>query len=522
MGGNYMKKRLFMAAAVIAAVTVPLTFTGCEKKTANGEQSTLTYWTPLQSNASMIVSNFGETALAQELEKRTGVKVEYQHPPQGQETEKFNILIASDDFPDIIEYNWLKYPGGPQKAINDGIIVDLNDYESKIKNLSSYLDANEEVRKLAVTDSGALFSFPFIRGDESLLTSAGIVIRQDWLDELGLDMPETIAEWEHVLTEFKNKKSASAPLTLTVSDFSNGLFVGAYDTTVGYYLDDGKVKYGMLEPGFKDFLTLMNRWYQDGLFDNNFGTLDSTTRDSNILNDISGATYGSIGRGIGKWMEVATDKSGYQLEGAPMPVLNKGDTPEFGHYQLPIFSSNTAFVAVTRDSNNVALAMEYLDYGYSEEGCMLYNFGIEGESYEMIDGYPTYTDIITNNPNGLSMTVAMSNYTCSYDAGPFIQDKRYMEQYGSMPEQKRAWGTWTATNAKEHALPHLYVQEDELNELANLSNSIDTYASEMILKFIIGTEPLDNYDNAVAQLKTRGIDRVLEMKQAAYERYLTK
>ena len=44
----------------------------------------------------------------------------------------------------------------------------------------------------------------------------------------------------------------------------------------------------------------------------------------------------------------------------------------------------------------------------------------------------------------------------------------------------------------------------------------------MIMKFIMGAEPLDQYDKAVEQLKARGIDKVLEMKQAAYERYLAK
>lgn len=53
------------------------------------------------------------------------------------------------------------------------------------------------------------------------------------------------------------------------------LFAGAFDVGIGYYIDDGKVKYGMLEPGFKDFLTLMNQWYREKLLDADFTTLDS-------------------------------------------------------------------------------------------------------------------------------------------------------------------------------------------------------------------------------------------------------
>ena len=105
-------------------------------------------------------------------------------------------------------------------------------------------------------------------------------------------------------------------------------------------------------------------------------------------------------------------------------------------------------------------AIKFLDYGYSDEGRMLYNFGIEGVSYKMENGYPKYTDLILNNPENKSMTVALSNYARSYDAGPFIQDVRYMEQYAALDEQKRALKTWSNTDAYEHTLPNLYVKTE--------------------------------------------------------------
>ena len=59
------------------------------------------------------------------------------------------------------------------------------------------------------------------------------------------------------------------------------------------------------------------------------------------------------------------------------------------------------------------LVAEFLNYGYTEEGHMLYNFGIENISYVMEDGYPRYTELITNNPDGLTMQYAMSQYMAS-------------------------------------------------------------------------------------------------------------
>lgn len=120
------------------------------------------------------------------------------------------------------------------------------------------------------------------------------------------------------------------------------------------------------------------------------------------------------------------------------------------------------------------------------------------------------------------MTVALSNYARSYDAGPFVQDKRYMEQYAKLPQQQRAWETWSNTDAPIHTLPNLYVKDEELNEYAQKNTDIDTYADEMIMRFIIGAEPIENYDNMITELHNRGIDRVLEIRQSAYDRYLQK
>ena len=91
-------------------------------------------------------------------------------------------------------------------------------------------------------------------------------------------------------------------------------------------------------------------------------------------------------------------------------------------------------------------AAKFLDYGYSEEGHMLYNFGIEGVSYEMVDGYPKYTELITNNPDNLTMQHAMGRYMASAYGGPFIQDKRYYEQYLPYEEQKEAVSLLVATD----------------------------------------------------------------------------
>ena len=504
--------------AVSLTAVIMLGIEACKKEEVQTyKDNKLTYWVALNPNAATTVSEYGETPFSKALQERLGVEIEYEHPPQGQTSEKFNIMISMGELPDIIEYQWMNYPGGPAKALSDNVIQQL-DIKEKAPNLYSYIEGNKEVDNLIKTDDGKYFGFPFIRGDRILQTSAGIIIRQDWLDSLGLEMPQTVDDWDNVLKAFKEQKGAKYPLSYNASFADYGAFVGAYGTIDGLYIDDGKVKYGALEPGYKQFVAKMNEWYEAGYIPTDYATMDSKAVDANIINGFSGATVGSVGSGIGRWTAAATE-DGHKLAGAPYPVLERGQKPEFGQMQLV---TPGVFTAISRDCKNIDLAMKVLDYGYSEEGRMLYNFGIEGESYEMIDGYPTYTDIITDNPDGLSMSAAMARYIQAYDAGPFIQDKRYIEQYSRLPEQKEAFTVWSDTNMENHLAPNISLTPKDSEVMAKKIVSINTYAEEQITKFIMGLEPVDNYDSFVEELKVRGVEEYLELMQAAYERFLNR
>lgn len=483
----------------------------------------LTYWAELNGNAASIKSSFNEVPFFQEWQRRTGVNLQFIRPPANQAKEAINVLLTSGELPDMIEYEWSNYPGGPEKAIKDGYILRLNDViDQYAPHLKQYLTEHPDIDMQIRTASGSYYAFPFIQGDDKLRTYQGPIIRKDWLDELGLDVPTTIDEWHTMLQAFKNKKGADAPLTFLgvpnpLFGIEGGGFIGAFGIKKGFYVEDGQIKFGAQEPEYKAFLSLFREWYAEGLIDKNLAAVDSETQDTNMTTGRSGASIWNAGAGIGTWLPILQETDPHaKLVPAPYPVMNKGDRPKFGQLAPAIGSSG---VAISSNSHHVEEAARMLDYGYGPEGHLLFNFGIEGVSFKMKDGYPTYTETILKNPDKWSPAQALAMYTRASYFGPFVQDMRYMEQYYILPEQKEAVQLWSSTDAVLHQVPTLPKTEKESTEMSVIMQEVNKVVDEMSLKIIFGIEPLDAFDTYVEQLKSLQIDRAIEIQQQALERY---
>lgn len=479
----------------------------------------LTSWEQINTNLTTFVSSLADSPFGKQLEKETGIKVKYSHPADGQSKEQFNLMIASDNLPDVIEYDWNNsYPGGPEKAISDKIILPLNELIDKhAPNLKKLLQQDKELDKMMKTDSGKYYVFPMIRPDNGLVFR-GPMIRKDWLDELQLAVPTTIDEWYTVLKAFKEKKNASAPFTAQYSNELNvqDAFIGAFKTANRYYIDDqGKVKYGPIDPQFKDALTLLRKWYQEGLIDRDFAlNTDSKSLDNKMLSNASGATVGLLSGGMGRWMDSGKKQDPkFQLVAAPYPTLKKGEIAFIGQRDFKF--NPAASKVVTAAAKNPELAVKWLDYAYSEKGSLLFNFGIEGESYTLQNGNPAFTDKITKDPK-YNLQQMVSQYT--KPNGPFLGDAR--KNFNSYKEQDEAIKIWEQTDAAKHVMP-LFITPtvEESKEVAKVNTAIASYKEEMFVKFVMGKEPLEKFDEYVKRIKEMGVDKVVKIYQDAYERY---
>lgn len=491
-----------------------------DQEAGSAGSPTLTYWVPLGELPSQYATTWDDIPIIQVWQENTGVDVEFQHPPQGQQDEQFNLMVASNELPDMVETDWLGFPGGPDKAINDGVILELTDViEDHAPNLAGLLASNPDWDKLVKTDSGSYYVFPFIRGDEILMTWNGPQMRADWLRELGMEPPTTIDEWERALIGFRDEFGADAPFSLPgiwLLNSSNAI-VSAFETTRGFFQEDGVVKYGPIEPGYRDFLELWARWYEEGLLDPDFASIDYPTFEAKLTSGRTGAYLQTVGGGMGRYLSLMENEpETFELIGVQYPTLEEGELAWYGHQDFPYTPAQS--VAISASSDAVETAARFLDYAYGQEGHMLMNFGIEGESYEMVDGFPTYTDLITDNPEGRNLPEMLSRYTRASTGGPFVQDGRYMMQYLPREVQVDAVNAWTQADTSRR-MPPVTPTPEESSQFASIMSEVSTYTNEMFLRFVTGVESLDNFDEYVERVRSLGIDEAIAIQQAALERF---
>lgn len=431
-------------------------------------------------------------------------------------SEEFLLMLASNDYPDIIYANWVSFPGGPEAALNDGYILNLMDYQQYMPNLMAYLDANPDVKKLVLTDSGALYCAPYVK-DEDMETQTGLVVRQDWLAKIGKDVPETPEEMYDVLSAFKNELNVVSPLTFECRwlflEYAASNLSSAWNTCYPFYIENNEVQYGPMTEEYKAFITEMAKWYKEGLIDVDIATVDKSTVQAKFSNGEAGVAIQQIGN-VENCI-AANEGTEYEVLSIRSLVKNKGDEPQFSQYTNK-YDGSFGF-SVSTQCEDIEAACRWLDYFYSKEGSMLINYGLEGITYEMVDGQPQFTDLVLNNPETPNTTSARSQVG-HYRNWPHVVENSIL-QYSDT--SKTTLNNWKS-NMVEHAMPTVTYTTEESDTLSELYNDIDTYSREMITKFLLGTEDIANWENFTNTLKGMGVDQVLAARQAAYERYISR
>lgn len=485
------------------------------------EPTTLSYFVADDSNAAIMTTDWNDNEFYQEMERRTGVHLEFEMVSSADYQTNFNLMIASGNLADMIYVGASYYAEGVDAAIDDGYFLDLTDLvDEYMPNYERIRTSDVQYELLSTTDSGRLGAVYELRQSKQG-PWLGLWIRQDWLDDLGLETPVTFDDYHEVLTAFKNEKGATAPLILNFSgsDGEFGTMSGGLNVLNSWQLDEtGKVNFGPYMDAWKEYVTIMHQWYTEGLIDPDFMATDERTADmAKVVTGASGLfaalyTMPSV-------YEAASEDPNMNLAPVNPPVMNEGDE---GHIRLrdSYTSGNTA---ISADSENWEVALRWLDYLYTDEGALLANYGVEGDTFEFNeDGEPEFTDKILANENGWTMTQTVASYLCP-SAG-IANWSDWTRELAGVPEKDQAcYDVWSEFSDDWRLPSSVTLTQEESTERAALYADISTIVKEQTAQFISGALDIEeNWDAYISALEASGMERAIEITQAAYDRYLAR
>ncbi|EGL15546.1 MULTISPECIES: extracellular solute-binding protein [Paenibacillus] len=465
------------------------------------------------------VQDWNKMQVMQEMEKLTGIKMQYQNAPIDSFDSKKNLVFASDSLPDVFFGADIK-PAEQVTYGSQGVLLPLeNLIDNYAPNLKKILDEHPEIRKNMTTPSGHIYALRTI--DLSAVWYRGPMwYNGKFLKALGMTkLPETTEELYTYLKRVQdedpngNGKKDEVPLTSVKLDDLRMFFLGfwgIYDEVV--YADKaGKVHYTPQEEGYKGYLTFLNRLWKDNLLDHEtFSQTDEQKKAKGKNNRVA------LFSDYYPYFTLGTEPD----ESNPMmkPVKSEvPDSPVYGKH--PGISSNGTF-AITKSNPSPEAAMRWVDYMYGYEGGTLFAQGPEDVLWKYTDK-EKHVKEWKPVPGGGDREEYRGTLTPNY--GILVPGAASSELSKGLKTDFDKWidkeNEEKLTPIAKIPFPSVFLTEEEQAEVTRLKSDLDTYVKQMEAKFVTGQEPLANWDAYAGQLKKMGSDKIAGIYQAAYDRW---
>lgn len=488
------------------------------------DNPTISFWVPYPFFIGNMIEDMStDVVVLSELQKRTGINFDITAINGENETEQFNLMIASGSYCDVIT-DMSRYSKGYDAAFEEGIIIDLYDLaQTYAPNYWYYLTSDKDTMSVLVTDEGKLPTIATLyktAGCENM----GYTIRYDWLEALGMSVPKTYDELE-AYAEACNNTYGTKGLYYNASGL-DALFAFGYDCGTDFIVHDGQVTHAFLQDSFRAYLEKAADWYARGLIFSDFYQygMDDTIDQMYVAGELASNICSCSGYNR---LNIYKDEN-YEATFGPMqPVrINESDEIHFSTTVGTLIKKADTW-SITESCDNPELVMGIVNYLFSEDGQLLFNWGIEGDSFTFdADGNPQYTDKMINNPDQpyLFNAYLYASHT-STEYAPSVMD--VSKQYYAADEL--AWEAYDLYLDDGADRSYNYpsgatLNSEEMVEYATISSDISTYVDTQILMFVTGQTAItdETWGQFQDSLRAFGIETIIDYKQAAYDRYEKK
>ena len=440
---------------------------------------------------------------------------------------KINLMFSSGDYPDMI------LRGGTvdieEYGVAQGILIPLDEYiEDNMPNYYERLYMNDADKALYSSD-GKMYQIGNLIA-QNINHRGNDYINKAWLDELELDIPETIDELTEVLRAFRdgdpNGNGEKDEFAMSGGDLVNST-QGVYTHFAKFGVplreelyvtvdEKDQVQFFGYYPGFRAACEWMNELYAEGLFDP-----ESITQDSNVwATKVNAGTVGYM-----TYLRLINTAITEDIAANYVSIIPPAS--EFGvqvprEIEVPTFGA-----ALTMTNEYVPETLQWLDRQFETERMMVsYNGPIqEGGPIEPtmeINAEGKYNILTVPENNGLYNIVPV------WHAQFFAPADYYSKIYEMPPHRLERYNTSKEYEAAGVLEPQSF---DILNRLVKLDNEaaiektrlfteIDKFMKENISTFITSGVTDASWDKFLSECENIGVDRYIELYQTAYDAYL--
>lgn len=484
------------------------------------ELTTYSMWVPNFMDSAMPYNDPNEYPVWQELERRTNIHIDFTLAATSNAAEQFSLMLTSQSYTDLFAGAESNLVGGLDYSIEEEIIVDLSEQVPQYApNYYALMTADEYTRKILYTDEGNLGKLQVVQ-ESPEPPFAGWVARQDMLDAIGFEgTMETIEDWDTVLAGLKEAELGK--LYLGSGSGQQEFLMTTYGVTNTFLQKDGKVFYGPTDEGYYDYLAKIVEWNEAGYIDPDFVSHTAWYSDFSMMVSGEIAIMPTIYTIYDVIAMMGAADPNFALVAVDIPKLNEGDTLKVDNFGGPAKAyAGGSSVCVSTQCEDVPTILKWFDYMCTEEGKMLTNYGIEGESYTMVDGAPTYTDLILANAEGYTKGQMQGLYTVnSYITHCYD----YTRGWGGVSEESMAcMDIWCDEYDFEnnYDLPPVQLTTEESEDMGSAEQDIATYVEEYSALVVTGQKDLaSTWDEYVANIEAMGLQRCIDVYQAACDRF---
>lgn len=410
---------------------------------------------------------------------------------------------------------------------HEGAFIPLNDLiDQYAPNIKKYLEENPDVCKAMTDYDGNIYMLNYVPDGD---VGRAWVIRTDWLKALDLEVPKTVEDLEKVLYAFKNddpngnNEKDEIPLfndkyteIIRVANLWGARVYGEDNSTERVVMNnDGEFYHAWTADAFKVAMINMAKWYKDGIIDPEVFTRKRNTARPTFwtTDNVGGCTHEWLASTTAYNYNVDLLKSvpDFKVE-AFLPPSYKGAKGFEEHKRALIKPDGWA---ISANCKNPEAAMRFMDWFYSEEGSRATNYGIEGDSYRMVDGKPVFTDEVLSQ-TGVNSYIKKT-YGAQYPIG-YAMNYDYERQW-TVKEGQETYDLYSNSDAYSVPMtPIMNFTEDERAIYDEYITGLNTYLDEEVQGFITGTINVENeWDSYVEKCNELGAQKLVELYQKIYD-----